>query len=155
MQVSGKYLDFTGLVDTRSPMGNVGTLLLDPTNIWIATTLGSAQGAGMPGSDTEVDALGAPVATYFASSAIDDSFLSTGNLISSLSSNDVIVTTTNASGSGAGNITLVDQLDFNGIGTHQLTLSAENDIFINAAIQDTVAGGDTLNTSISRGNCTG
>ncbi|MEL6882199.1 MAG: filamentous hemagglutinin N-terminal domain-containing protein, partial [Cyanobacteria bacterium J06607_10] len=38
VEVSGKrQLQFNGTVDTRSPNGEIGTLLLDPENVWIFT----------------------------------------------------------------------------------------------------------------------
>jgi len=35
-ETSGKYLDYRGFADLRAPRGKAGTLLLDPTNIYIA-----------------------------------------------------------------------------------------------------------------------
>ena len=51
IETSGHYLDMQGQVDTRAPQGQTGSLLLDPTNIYIAASLGTAQGAGMSGAD--------------------------------------------------------------------------------------------------------
>ncbi|MCL4206325.1 MAG: hypothetical protein KJ000_27905 [Pirellulaceae bacterium] len=54
-EVSGKqFLDYRGQVDTRAPLGRVGTLLLDPTNVRIVV-------AGGESSDlTEVDEFSDP-----------------------------------------------------------------------------------------------
>ena len=50
IETSGHTLDMRGRVDTRAPNGRTGTLLLDPTNIYIANDQASATGAGMVGS---------------------------------------------------------------------------------------------------------
>src|SRR5690606_31616776 len=55
VEVSGGHLDFNGSVDTRAPNGNIGTLLLDPTNIYIADDQANATAAGMSGTNTSAD----------------------------------------------------------------------------------------------------
>ncbi|MEQ8383579.1 MAG: filamentous hemagglutinin N-terminal domain-containing protein [Coleofasciculus sp. A1-SPW-01] len=55
VDVSGGYLEFTGIVDTTAPLGEVGTLLLDPKNIWIqADGSDSADGQTFETNPTEV-----------------------------------------------------------------------------------------------------
>ncbi|MEQ8462308.1 beta strand repeat-containing protein [Coleofasciculus sp. E1-EBD-02] len=55
VDVSGGYLEFTGIVDTTAPLGEVGTLLLDPKNIWIqADGIDSADGQTFETNPTEV-----------------------------------------------------------------------------------------------------
>ena len=57
VETSGHYLDMQGTVDTRAPNGKMGQLLLDPTDIYIAASLGSAQAAGMLTSDMSAESL--------------------------------------------------------------------------------------------------
>ncbi|MEQ8537127.1 MAG: filamentous hemagglutinin N-terminal domain-containing protein [Coleofasciculus sp. D1-CHI-01] len=55
VDVSGGSLDFTGSVDTTAPLGNVGTLLLDPKTIWIQDDgIDSADGQTFETNPTEV-----------------------------------------------------------------------------------------------------
>ena len=46
VETSGHVLDFSGTVNTLAPNGLAGTLLLDPTNINVVTSGGSAYAAG-------------------------------------------------------------------------------------------------------------
>jgi len=39
IETSGHYLDMRGQVDTRAPKGRTGSLLLDPTNVYVSETL--------------------------------------------------------------------------------------------------------------------
>jgi filamentous hemagglutinin family protein len=130
VETSGKgTLDFQGLVDTRAPHGASGTLLLDPTNIYIALNQASATTAGMLGTDASANTGPSPFA---ATGAVQDSLLTTGTLTTALGLSNVIVTTTNAAGIGAGNITVVDAVAWATGNT--LTLTAANNIAINAPI---------------------
>ena len=72
VETSGHTLDMRGRVDTRAPNGRTGTLLLDPTNIFIANDLASAAAAGMVGSDTSAQ-------TFVASGAVSDSLSGTSH----------------------------------------------------------------------------
>jgi filamentous hemagglutinin family protein len=47
VETSGHYLDMRGAVDTRAPAGKIGTLLLDPSDVYIASSSTAAEGAGM------------------------------------------------------------------------------------------------------------
>ncbi len=137
VEVSGKgLLAFKGEVDTSAANGLKGTLLLDPTNIWIAVDSASADAAaGYAVGDTSADAgAGAPFA---ASGAVDDSLLTTASLTAALANNDVIITTENADGAGAGNITVVDAVTYTGTNTSTLALVANNNITINQSITST------------------
>ncbi|MCA1799534.1 MAG: filamentous hemagglutinin N-terminal domain-containing protein, partial [Xanthomonadaceae bacterium] len=61
VEVSGKgHLNYSGLTDTRAPHGATGTLLLDPTNIFIADDQTNATAAGMSGTDATADTSGNP-----------------------------------------------------------------------------------------------
>lgn len=145
VETSGKgYLDFNAYVSTLAPHGKAGSLLLDPTNIWIAVDQASATAAGMSGTDNSADII-AP--SIFATGSVNDSFLGTSTLTTALQSSSVTVSTTNASGSGAGNITLVDSLTgLSNMGANTLTLTADNNININAEISgSTVAPAIVMN----------
>ena len=48
---------FNGTVDLRAQNGQVGTLLLDPTNIFVATNQANATKAGMVGVNTSAGTL--------------------------------------------------------------------------------------------------
>ena len=123
--VTHGVLDFTGVVDLTAPKGATGTLLLDPYDIVIST------GTGSGGSFSS----GAWVPT--GTSVINDLTLD-----SQLASSNVIVSTGGAGspGSDAGNITVSAPILWSS--GHSLTLSANNSIFIDAAI----TGGGALVT---------
>jgi hypothetical protein len=90
VETSGKgYLDFRAKVDTSSPLGHVGTLLLDPTDITIyssGTMYGSIDGAGI------FNAVQSPALVGWDA------------IQTALDSNDVIIQT--GSQAGSGNITV-------------------------------------------------
>ncbi len=141
VEVSGKgVLDFRGTVDLRAPLGATGTLLLDPTNVYIAVDQASATAAGMAGNDTTADTgSGGNPNTFAASGAVQDSLLTTGNLNAALASANVIVTTANPAGTSVtGDITVVDPVAW--ASTNSLTLTAANNIAINAGITTGAAG---------------
>ncbi|MFW5765662.1 MAG: CHAT domain-containing protein [Coleofasciculus sp.] len=119
VEVSGKQaLDFQGVVDLLAPAGNVGTLLLDPTDITISTAAdtGSMTFAGDIFSDT----------------ATTLSILNTTTLQNQLALGNVTVST--ASGlSGAGTITVDDPITWSS--DSSLTLFADNDINLNGNIR--------------------
>lgn len=148
VEVSGRYLNFQGTVDTQAANGSKGQLLLDPTNIYIAFDQSSATAAGMVGSDTTADESGPT--TYGASGAVSDSLLSTSVLSAAVDSNNVTVTTTNASGTGSGFIKVVDALSWTS--SNQLTLQADNGIAINGAI--TAGSGGVLSLRALGGSIT-
>src|SRR5690606_23557524 len=53
VEVSGKRLRFQGKVNTAAPFGNIGTLLLDPTNVTISNVdSGGAFSGCVMGTDT-------------------------------------------------------------------------------------------------------
>jgi hypothetical protein len=136
-----------GYVDTRAPKGAIGTLLLDPTNIYIATNQASATTAGMSGTDTSAST--GPF-TFEASGAVSDSLLTVATLQGILTTSSVTVSTANTSGTGAGTITVVDPISWSS--DTPLTLSAASDIFINAAING--GNGSALNLISAGGNIT-
>jgi filamentous hemagglutinin family protein len=128
-------LDFSGNVDTRAPHGLAGTLLLDPSNLYI-NTAGTA-----PDADPNASAIS--VATV-------QNQLANGN----------VVLATSAAGNQAGDITIANALTWSG--TTSLTLSAFHDININASITNTSAAGapiilraDNTGTGVGTINFTG
>jgi filamentous hemagglutinin family protein len=139
VETSGHHLDMQGSVDTRAPNGATGTLLLDPTNIYIALNQASATAAGMSGTDSTASTGSSP---FVASGIVSDSLLSTATLQAALAASSVVVSTTNDSGSSAGVITVVDPVTWGS--SSNLSLNASNDILINAAING-AAGSVTLN----------
>jgi len=143
VETSGKgLLVYQGTVDTRAPMGEVGTLLLDPTNIFIALDQFNATAAGMVGSNASASTGPTPFA---ASGAFEDSLLTTAALQGGLALSSVVVTTANLAGTGLGNITVVDPVTWDTANT--LTLTASNNIAINQAITSTGNGSLTLNAN--------
>ncbi len=156
VETSGGYLDVNNAaVNLLAPHGITGTWLLDPTNIYIAVSQGSATTAGMTGTDTSANT--GPT-TFAASGAVKDSLLLTGTLDGALNTSSVIVTTTNASGIGVGNITVVDPVSWSS-STNTLSLNAANNITLNsggsitnassAGITLTATGAIALNAPIS------
>ncbi|WP_181360550.1 filamentous hemagglutinin N-terminal domain-containing protein [Variovorax sp. WS11] len=125
IETSGHALDMRGRVDTRAPNGRTGTLLLDPTNIYIANDQASATGAGMVGTDSSAS-------TFVASGAVGDSLLSVATLQAALATSMVVVTTDNAAGTGAGIIQVVDPVTWTS--DTSLALHANAGIRINGAI---------------------
>ncbi|AXY67472.2 CHAT domain-containing protein [Thermosynechococcus sichuanensis E542] len=115
VEVSGKqYLDFQGTVDTTAPNGTTGTLLLDPTDIYIIDGR----------SDFNITSTSPFEA---ASNFYPFSKLSIGTLLSALSSTNVIVTTASTA-SSTGNIYV--QTPISSSSTNSLTLQADNNIII-------------------------
>lgn len=143
VEVSGRTLDMQGIADTRAPKGRMGKLLLDPTNIYIADDLASANGAGMVGSDTSA-------AGFSASGAVNDSLLTVATLQTQLGVSMVTVSTANAAGGGAGRITVVNPVTWTS--DTGLTLNADAGISINAAI--TGGNGSQLTLRTTGGNIT-
>ena len=116
---SHQQLDFRGTVDLRAPLGSVGTLLLDPADFYIVTTLG--------GSPT-----GASEMTNVA-------------LQNQLALGDLTITTSTATNPTGQNGDIFVYSNINWSSNSTLTLSAYNNITINAAITGPAAGGLTLN----------
>ncbi|MEQ9000539.1 MAG: CHAT domain-containing protein [Coleofasciculus sp. B1-GNL1-01] len=118
VEVSGKQgLDFQGVVDLLAPAGNVGTLLLDPTNITISTAADS-------GSMTFAGGI-------FSNTTTTPSILNTTTLENQLALGNVTVST--ASGlPDAGTITVDNPITWSS--NSSLTLFADTDINVNADI---------------------
>ena len=145
VETSGKaYLDFQGRVDTRATNGASGTLLLDPSDITIAT-----------GADALISG-----ASPFVGTSGTVSTLSVATLETALASGNVIVDASSGPGTGTGNITVSNAVTW--VNPHQLTLqtSSAGAIALNASLNGAagsvkldagsggiaVAGGATITT---------
>ncbi|MFZ5736112.1 MAG: MBG domain-containing protein, partial [Pseudomonadota bacterium] len=136
-EVSGhRLLDFTGTANLAGTTG-AGTLLLDPRNITISNATGS--GGSLSGG------------TYTPSA--DDSVLNVATLQAALASGNVVVTTglSGSAGSQDGNITVASAIAWSGGNT--LTLTAANNIAINADI--TATGGGLIINAANNVSATG
>ena len=122
-EASGKnYLTFRGKVDLRAPYGEVGTLLLDPTDITIQAT----------GPTTvELNTAGDPDVFQDTTAPTNSCVLTTADLVAALVNSNVEVTTTSAAG-GNGDITVADDIAYTTATARTLTLTAERDIVFNA-----------------------
>ncbi|URR36520.1 CHAT domain-containing protein [Thermosynechococcus sp. HN-54] len=115
VEVSGKQLlDFQGTVDTTAPHGNTGTLLLDPTDIYIIDSINNFNITSSPPFEA-------------ASGFYPLSQLTIGTLLSALNSTNVIITTASTANS-TGNIYV--ETPISSSSTNSLTLQADNNIII-------------------------
>jgi CHAT domain-containing protein len=133
VEVSGKQnLDFQGLVDLRSPFGDLGTLLLDPTDITINTD-----------PDSNVTLSGGIFNASSPSSTISNSTLQ-----DNLALGAITISTTSTS-NGVGDITVSAPVAWNS--GNSLTLKADNNIAVNAPIKNLGVGAIDLqaNNTIS------
>ena len=127
--MSGKdILDYNGTVNTLAPQGKAGTLLLDPTDIEIVTSVDPAT-TDMTGTSPFSD----------ATNNGGTSRMSVGALETALAGGNVTVTTQTASGSApkGGTIT-IDDGGGGGVQwgtTSMLKLQADNQILINSHVQ--------------------
>ncbi|HEX7983366.1 MAG TPA: YDG domain-containing protein, partial [Duganella sp.] len=139
VETSGHYLDMQGQVDTRAPLGASGTLLLDPSDIYIASDSGAAAAAGMTAGGTPTNNGG----VFMETGAVADSLLLTSTLRNALVTTDVTVSTANGAGTGGGKISVVSPLAWTS--THGLTLNADGAILLGQPVS---AGGNlTLNAA--------
>lgn len=128
VEVSGKgYLDFKGTVDTRAPLGQRGTLLLDPTNITIGQTA-NINGDATPGDDITSAADLNDATTDFMGV---DSFITAIALENLLTTTDVDLAATN-------DITVNDAVNW--ISANSLSLFAGNNLTVNADIGNRGSG---------------
>ena len=124
IETSGQWLDVAGLqVDTRAPLGQIGTWLLDPADITIsgaATTDATATGG-----------------VFAPNSGVSAANVNVADLVTALNASNVTVSTENTglSGSGSGDITLSAALTWSAATT--LTMNAERDVNVNQAITAT------------------
>jgi filamentous hemagglutinin family protein len=124
IETSGQWLDVGGLrVDTRAPLGQTGTWLLDPADITIsgaATTDASATGG-----------------VFAPDSGVSAANINVTDLVTALGLSNVTVSTENTGVTGAGS----GDIDVNTVVTWTapttLTLNAERDVNVNQAITGT------------------
>ncbi|CAN7184207.1 YDG domain-containing protein [Pseudoduganella sp. LjRoot289] len=143
LETSGKYLDMQGRADTRAPKGKTGSLLLDPTDIFIADSVENA--AGMLGTNIRAAAAdGEGKSIFQEADEWHDSLVLASTLNTALESTDVTISTVNAKGlnSTSGFIKVVDPVTWSS--SQSLTLRADTDIFLNAPITG-LAGALNLN----------
>ncbi|MFA9216694.1 MAG: beta strand repeat-containing protein, partial [Sphingomonadaceae bacterium] len=130
VETSGHYLDLQGSVDTRAPQGRNGTLLLDPSDVYIASDSYAASAAGMQGAN-----LLAPVSGVFMDLGNHtDSLLLSSTLQATLATSNVTVLTDQAAGpnQGSGFIKVVSPISWSS--NQSLTLNAASNIYLNAAV---------------------
>ena len=128
VETSGhNVLGFNGFVDTTAAHGNVGTLLLDPTDITIST---SANTGTMTFSGGQ-----------FADTTASSSNLNVTTLQNQLASSNVLVTTASGLG-GTGNLTVSNPVTWSS--AYSLTLFANNDLTVNAGITYTGSSANSL-----------
>ncbi len=120
-EVSGKqHLDYRGFTDLRAPLGTVGTLLLDPSDITISAAADSNVDTSTPG-------------TIFGTGPGAASVLSVATLEAQLAGANVTVDAGAGGGTGTvGSITVSDAVSIPDNRT--LTLTAPGTIAINAPI---------------------
>jgi filamentous hemagglutinin family protein len=128
-EVSGKQLAYLGFTDGGAPLGNRGTLLLDPNDIAIngSSTTGSFTGCGTPPS------------TYTITSGTATNNILNTALQTQLASCNVTISTVGSSGTGPnnGSITVSSGVTWSAATT--LTLTAASFISITNAISSTSA----------------
>ena len=134
VETSGKqHLEATGFVDASAVTGLPGTWLLDPfdTDLSNTATAGGTFNAGNPNVFT-------PTA--------DNAVVNIGEIVASLAAGTDVEINTGNGGAQAGDITVLNTITANLTnGDVSFTLSAANDIDINAAITATGANALTLN----------
>ncbi len=124
IETSGQWLDVGGLrVDTRAPLGQIGTWLLDPADITISGAV-----------TTDATATGGVFAPNSGGSAAN---INVADLVTALGGSNVAVSTENTGLSGAG----LGDIDVNAAVTWTapttLTLNAARDVNVNQVITGT------------------
>jgi filamentous hemagglutinin family protein len=116
-------LSYSGFADLTAPKGKTGTLLLDPFDIVIS--------AAPDSGGTFAGGVYTPTAT---------SFINTATLVAQLGAADVTISTglAGSPGADAGNMTVASPIAW--ASDNSLTLIANNNLLINAAISNTGAG---------------
>jgi filamentous hemagglutinin family protein len=147
VETSGHYLDMQGKVDTRAPKGANGSLLLDPSDVYIALDASTAREAGMEIGAT----LPLSGGVFLETTAVKDSLLLTSVLQTALLSSDVTVSTANSSGTGTGVISVLSPLLW--ATSRSLSLNADSNIQIKSSITgingalNLTAGGSIVQTT--------
>lgn len=141
VEVSGAFLDFRGNVNCSSPLGNRGTLLLDPTNITIDTTVDS--GGTLPAC---------PSTDYVPSGT--SNVLTVSTLQTHLATCNAVINTSSAAGDN-GDITVNNAITWSS--SSSLSLIADRNISIGATanITNTAAGGGSITLTAGNTNTAG
>ncbi|WP_166455395.1 two-partner secretion domain-containing protein, partial [Duganella alba] len=132
VETSGHYLNMQGTVDTRAPKGVSGSLLLDPSDVYI-----SVDGSNVAGM-VNGGVLPLVGSVFVDTSAVKDSLLLTGVLQTALLTTDVTISTANANGTGSGVISVLSPLEWSS--SRSLNLQANSDIQLKAGITGIYGG---------------
>lgn len=139
VEVSGKIrLDYNGLVSSWAPQGKLGTLLLDPTDITISA-------AGNTGILPAVPAPGVITGDGLCAG----SNINAASLGAALDVGSVTINTTPNCGGQLGDVTITDNVTWS-LAPSTLTINANNDIYVAAAVQCTNAGGGNVQFNANR-----
>ena len=137
VEVSGKkHVEIYGSVDTSAPGGNAGSFLIDPYDVTISNAADSPDG----------DWTGSPPDTFTPTAS--GSTINVTTLQTNLSSANVVVTTNIGAGAEDGDITVASPINYSSPASNNLTLQADNDIFVNS----TITAGDNNLTLQATGN---
>jgi len=137
VEVSGKkHVEIYGSVDTSAPGGNAGSFLIDPYDVTISNAADTPDGTWT----------GSPPDTFTPTAG--GSTINVTTLETNLSSANVVVTTNTSAGTEDGDITVVDPISYGSPASNNLTLQADNDIFVNS----TITAGDNNLTLQATGN---
>ncbi|MHC4166094.1 MAG: two-partner secretion domain-containing protein, partial [Planctomycetota bacterium] len=136
IEVSGKeHVEVYGSVDTLAPGGNAGSFLIDPYDVTISNT-DSPDGTWT----------GSPPDTFRPTAT--GSTINVATLQTNLSAANVVVTTNTGTGLEDGDISVAAAIDYGAPANNNLTLQADNDIFVNS----TITAGDNNLTLQATGN---
>ncbi|MCE2916969.1 MAG: filamentous hemagglutinin N-terminal domain-containing protein, partial [Rubrivivax sp.] len=125
-EVSSKgWLDFQGTADLSAPLGRVGDLLLDPTNIEIVTVGGTVLGGDVDFGDADLD-VGNQISRFTPASLVTR--IGAANTTLSATNNITITNTVNAAAAA-----------------NSLTLQARGSVLVNAPL--TTGGAIVLSTN--------
>ena len=140
VEVSGKqHLQFAAQVNTSAPLGQTGTLLLDPTDINIVSGLTTPSG-------------GFTLGTYDGGGNMSDSIGWT-NIESQLASNNVVIQTSSVATGPAGNITISGSPNTASLSfTHDSWSSTYGPIAYNSSNKLSLLAQNAVNINVPFGN---
>jgi len=137
VEVSGKkHVEIYSSVNTSAPSGNDGSFLIDPYDVTISSAADSPDGTWT----------GSPPDTFTPTAS--GSTINVTTLQTNLSSANVVVTTNTTAGAEGGDITVASPISYGSPASNNLTLQADNDIFVNS----TITAGDNNLTLHATGN---
>jgi filamentous hemagglutinin family protein len=140
-EVSGKQLAYLGFTDGGAPLGNRGTLLLDPNDIVVgaSATTGSFTGCGTP-----------PSSYTITTGTATNQILNTA-LVTQLQSCNVTISTVGSAGAGAngGSITVSSAVGSGSTWTAATTLTLQAASFINVTASITNTNVSTAFTAMN------